>query len=205
MPRRRVRGSARRLGDSGRAPGTEGPGRGAGGALPGCAGGLKLRLLLLLLELGLALLPLHLRLGDKKVPADHYDERQHDGEDGVLVLDHSALLRTFRRGCGFELRLRRGGDGEPASCKWSRRTPPVPLSMSWTLAAPSHEYGRGPDRVPASSRRTEPPMPPAGRSAHSHGRNTNAQRRRRLKGARSHASGGGRGFAPRHCRPGAIR
>ena len=53
---------------------------------------LQLRLLLLF-ELGLAALLFHLRIADEILPADHDNERQHDGKDGVLVLDHSALLR----------------------------------------------------------------------------------------------------------------
>jgi hypothetical protein len=35
---------------------------------------------------------LHLRPGEKIFPADHDDQRQHDGEDGVLVLVHSTLV-----------------------------------------------------------------------------------------------------------------
>jgi hypothetical protein len=44
--------------------------------------------LLLLLELRLFLLLLHLRIADEELPADHHGERQHDGDDGVLMLKH---------------------------------------------------------------------------------------------------------------------
>ena len=56
--------------------------------------GLHLRLLLLLEPRFFALL-LHLRVADEILPADHDEQRQHDGEDGVLVLDHAKLVRRL--------------------------------------------------------------------------------------------------------------
>ena len=62
--------------------------------------GLRVRLLLLF-EQRLMALPFHLRIADEILPADHDEQRQHDGEDGVLVLVHSTLLRrVFGRLCG---------------------------------------------------------------------------------------------------------
>ncbi len=49
--------------------------------------------LLLLLEHRVVALLLHLRIADEVLPSDHDNERQHDGEDGVLVFKHSALSR----------------------------------------------------------------------------------------------------------------
>ena len=57
---------------------------------------LALRLLLLLERVLLALL-FHLRIGDENLPADHHDERQHDGDNSVLVLTHLVLFRSFGR------------------------------------------------------------------------------------------------------------
>ncbi len=69
--------------------------RPAGSAPDLVLAGLDLRLFLLLERLLLALL-FHLRIADEILPADHHDERQHDGNDGVLVLAHSVLvLRSF--------------------------------------------------------------------------------------------------------------
>ena len=48
---------------------------------------IRLRLLLLLLRL-----LLHFRLGEEIFPADHDDQRQHDSQDGVLVVVHSVLV-----------------------------------------------------------------------------------------------------------------
>ena len=52
---------------------------------------LGLRLFLLLEQRLLALL-FHLRIADEILPADHDDQRQHDGNDGVLVIAHSMLM-----------------------------------------------------------------------------------------------------------------
>jgi hypothetical protein len=48
-------------------------------------------LLLLLLVLRFLPLLLHLRHPDKVLPADQHDRREHDGDDGVLVV-HGVLL-----------------------------------------------------------------------------------------------------------------
>ena len=68
--------------------------------------GLGLRLFLLLEQRLLALL-FHLRIADEILPADHDDQRQHDGNDGVLVIAHSMLVH-----CGFWRGRRFAGRGE---------------------------------------------------------------------------------------------
>ncbi len=81
-------------GTGGGVPAPDGP---APGVAPGCAAfgcvapGWVCDLLLLLEQRLLALL-LHLRIADEILPADHDDQRQHDGNDGVLVLAHSMLM-----------------------------------------------------------------------------------------------------------------
>ena len=122
-------------------PGTAG----APAGVPGVAGlsgrsaaRLDLHLfLLLLLEHRVVALLLHLRIADEVLPSDHDNERQHDGEDGVLVFKHSALSGgssgglTFGRATGVRGSFRvprraNGRAGEPASCKGSRLISPVP-------------------------------------------------------------------------------
>src|SRR5215472_16749986 len=52
---------------------------------------LRLRLLF---ELRFLALPFHLRIADEILPADNHDDRQHHGQNGVLVLSHSMLVLT---------------------------------------------------------------------------------------------------------------
>src|SRR5262249_3307195 len=46
----------------------------------------------LLLKLRLLALPLHLRIANEILPANNHEQRQHDGQNGVLVLAHSMLV-----------------------------------------------------------------------------------------------------------------
>src|SRR5262249_3232469 len=46
----------------------------------------------LLLELRLLALVLHLRIADEILPTKNHEQRQHDGQNGVLVLAHSMLV-----------------------------------------------------------------------------------------------------------------
>jgi len=40
-----------------------------------------------------------LRIADEVLPADHHQQRQHDSNDGVLVIAHSMLcIARFRPG-----------------------------------------------------------------------------------------------------------
>ena len=70
-----------------------------------------LRVLLRLLLLLVLLLLLHLRQADEILPADQHERRQHDGEDGVLLVVISALFvpayRAGRRSASLEHRSRR--------------------------------------------------------------------------------------------------
>ena len=54
-------------------------------------GGLLLGLLLLL-EQGFLLRPLHLRPADEVLPADQHERRQHDGDDGVFIVHQGVAL-----------------------------------------------------------------------------------------------------------------
>src|SRR6516225_1688489 len=47
-----------------------------------------------LFELRFLALPLHLRIADEILPANDHEQRQHDGQNGVLVLAHSMLVLT---------------------------------------------------------------------------------------------------------------
>ena len=172
---------------------------------------LLLRLLLLLEQRFVALL-FHLRIADEILPADDDDERQHDGEDGVLVLDHSALLRRlFGRLCGRRLAtvgtalsgcgaavaaavgttdpLHVGGRGGRHQFPGSRRAAIRPSAASSSL----HHLAkrRGERRPPADQ--------------HVIVTGTSIGRRRRPTRARSPASGGARGCVPPRCPPVSIR
>src|SRR4029077_364007 len=82
-------GTVVRAGGGGRAGGGHRAGRGGGGG----GGGL---LLLLLLEQRLLPLLLHLRHPDEVLPPQQHDRREHDGDDGVLVV-HDVLSAWPRR------------------------------------------------------------------------------------------------------------
>ena len=107
---------------------------------------LDLRLLLLLERLLLALL-LHLRVADENLPADHHDERQHDGNDGVLVLTHLTLFRRFGR--AVLLRPRAGCAREPALCRGGLLPAPVAARRS----APSSSRFMSPNGQVSAKRR----------------------------------------------------
>ena len=87
---------AGRRGGAGRLRGGAGGWRRAGrpgpcrvrAAVPGAPGAGRLLLLLLLLQQRLLALLLHLRHADEELPADQHDRRQHDGENGILVVGH---------------------------------------------------------------------------------------------------------------------
>ena len=55
----------------------------------------RLLLRLLLLLLGLALL-FHLRHADEILPGEQHDRREHDREEGILLVGHSCFSRTYR-------------------------------------------------------------------------------------------------------------
>src|SRR5271166_1483976 len=59
-----------------------------------CGARLRAAWLRRLFELRLLALPLHLRIANEILPADDDEQRQHNGQNGVLVLDHSMLVLT---------------------------------------------------------------------------------------------------------------